>query len=137
MTLFFALAGALAGAFGALVAAQVAGKKYNWSLKFEHAPFGPTLLVLLIVGVAGGSAVNGFTADSAGFFPALLSLVVTAPALIAAAVLSMVAVPCVRQSVDRLSDWVLALTVRGQSKEQQLQKRVDELEATVKELQAR
>lgn len=137
MLAFFIIAGALVGTFGALVAARFVGKKYNWSLKFEHAPYGPTMLALLLIGIIGGAALNGVVADSAGFLTALLTLIATGPALVGSVVLTLVAVPCVRNSVDSLSDWVLALTSSSPSKEQTLQKRVDELEQTVRDLQGK
>lgn len=130
------LFGGLLGAFGALVSAQVIGKKYKWSVKFEHAPYGPVLLALLLVGVVGGAAVNGAVAAN-GFLASLLSLALTAPAIIAGVVLVIAAVPLVKHWANALSDAILGLITTGPSKEQTLQKRVDELEATVRELQAK
>lgn len=87
--------------------------------------------------VAGGAAGAGLLdrLAGAGVLAQLLAILTIAPVFVGVVVLVLNVAPRVRNSVNRLTDWLVTLTVVGSGKERALQKRIEELEAIVRKLQ--
>lgn len=113
--LVFYYAGAMTGAFGALVCAQVVARVRGWSLNWDSWPYAPVLLVLLLVGSTWGGLSNGFVAYKCGWEYALLSVSVTVPIFVAASALPVVAIPTLIRCARAMSAGIARCLTRGKA----------------------
>ncbi|MBY0552001.1 MAG: hypothetical protein K2W95_32255 [Candidatus Obscuribacterales bacterium] len=133
MTPLLFIAGVSAGVLGALVSAMVVAKKFALKLDEGNEPVGTALGACVAAGGAAGAGLVDRLAGS-GVLAQLLAILSIAPVFVCAVVLVLNVVPRVRNSVGRLTDWLVTLTVVRSSKEQALQKRIEELEEIVRKI---
>ena len=134
MTVILFCAGVIAGVLAGVVSAMVVAKRFALKLDEVNEPVGTALGACVVAGGAAGAGLLDRLAG-AGVLAQLLAILTIAPVFVGVVVLVLNVAPRVRNSVNRLTDWLVTLTVVGSGKERALQKRIEELEAIVRKLQ--